>query len=80
MSDLKKYFNAEKARAAQMRYCQEHEVPLFAPADGQCGFCGHNIYEPTFDLSTGHANGYTVEEAATRLITGCPYCNHTFVD
>ena len=80
MSDLKKYYNEEKARAAQMRYCQEHEVPHFAPMDGYCHFCNRNIYVPVFDVSTGKAMGYSVEEAATSLITCCPYCHHTYVD
>lgn len=58
-----------KAVEAQTRFCEENEVPMFAPGDGYCEHCMNDIYAII-----------TVEEAGKRLITGCPHCNHSFVD
>ena len=56
---------------AQARYCHEHEVPLFAPADGYCSGCHMNIYGQ---------GGYSAEQAGQRAITRCPYCGRSFVE
>ena len=72
-------FHPEKAAKAQEAYCDEHEVPMFAPRDGICEHCGYNIYMP-INGSRGTIFGITVEEAGNRLITSCPFCNHSFTD
>lgn len=72
-------FDRKKAATAQEQYCDEHECPRFAPADGNCPRCGRNIYEPV-KTKTGMVYGFSVEYAEQHLITGCPYCNATFVD
>ena len=37
-------FCPAEAIKAQERFCEEHNVPLFAPAFGICPHCGTNIY------------------------------------
>jgi len=71
-----------EAAKAQERYCNEHEIPVFAPRNGWCASCGRNIYEPyTYRGREDHTYfGISVEEAGSRLITGCPHCNFSFVE
>lgn len=59
----------ELAARAQEAYCDGQEAPMFAPRDGICPACGRNIYE-----------ALTVEQAGTRLITGCPLCHYSFLE
>ena len=40
-------FSPTKANRAQIKYCDEHECPVFAPMNGVCYRCGYNIYLPT---------------------------------
>lgn len=76
-----KNYNAIEASQAQEGYCNEHKVPRFAPDNGWCSYCGRNIYEPyTYRGREEHTIGISVEEAGSRLITGCPHCNATFCD
>lgn len=70
---MDKTFDTEKAIAAQREYCNRTKAPHFAPLyDGRCYSCGQNIFAAT--------NGWTVEAAGKRLITGCPYCHASYVD
>lgn len=73
------YFNPGKASAAQERYCETNERPLFAPASGYCPHCRWNIYEPIISTD-GSYSGINVEEAGQKLITGCPHCRWSFVE
>lgn len=59
------------ARAAQEAYCERTGSPHFAPESGICYSCGRNIYG---------LRGVTVEEAGSRLVTGCPFCNVSYCD
>ena len=78
---MPKTYDVIRAADAQARYCEEHEIPLFAPTNGWCHECGRNIYEPyTYRGQEDRTIGISVEEAGSRHITGCPHCNHTFVD
>ena len=52
----------------QLEYCRKHNTPFFAPRNGICYSCGENIFK-----------GITESEAKNTLITGCPYCNYSFV-
>lgn len=62
----------------------------FGPADGRCWCCHQNIYaaegqEMIYSrrrwVPTGRMrSGISVEEARTRLTTGCPFCNRSYVD
>ena len=61
--------NIEKAKALQKKFCTLSGFPHFAPEDGICYKCGRQIYEKI-----------TTEEAESKLITGCPHCDSTFVD
>lgn len=72
------YFNHTKAQKAQEAYCDEHEIPTFAPAGGICPRCGYNIYLPT--VRRNHTFGITVEQAASTHITSCPHCSYSFVE
>lgn len=65
-------YNSEQARKAQKEYCEKNKVPHFAPWSGSCYSCHKNIYSAP--------NGYTVEYASMRLITGCPYCMASYCD
>ena len=70
-----------EAAKAQEVYCDEHEIPQFAPRNGWCSSCGRNIYEPyTYRREPIVTSGITVEEAGSHLITSCPHCNATFCD
>ncbi|MBE5807740.1 MAG: hypothetical protein E7317_05305 [Clostridiales bacterium] len=70
-----------EAAAAQKRYCEENEIPQFAPANGWCSACGRNIYEPyTYRGREEDTRGISVDAAGKRLITSCPHCNTTFCD
>lgn len=72
-------YNPKKAAKAQLAYCDQHEIPMFAPYDGLCLRCGRSIYLPT-NGSGGSVSGYTVEQAGSKHITGCPHCSATFCD
>ena len=63
--ETKETFDTLAAIRAQEKYCDENHVPHFAP-HGRCYSCGRDIY--------ASPNGYSVEYAASHLITGCPYC------
>lgn len=62
----------------------------FAPVDGRCWCCHQNIYaaegqEKIYSRRrwepTGRTlKGISVEEARTRLTTGCPFCYRSYVD
>ena len=67
-----KYYNFRLARDAQERYCDDNELPHFAPFNGICYYCGQNIYVPV-ERKNGMVCGISVEDAGKRLITGCPH-------
>lgn len=74
-------YDAVEAIKAQKRYCDEHEVPMFIPANGWCLNCGCNIFEPhTYRREPIRTFGIDVETAGSKLITSCPLCNATFCD
>ena len=72
-------FDPTKAAQAQEAYCNQREVPMFAPRNGLCYRCGYNIFLP-INGSHGSVLGVTVEDAGKKLITGCPFCNCSFVE
>ena len=81
MEKENKTYDTTEAIKAQTQYCDERLVPLFIPSNGWCDTCGRNIFEPyTYRGREDRTFGITVEEAATRHITGCPHCGKTFVD
>ena len=65
------YYNESEAIAAQKEFCKKNELPHFAPYDGYCFRCGHQIYGE---------NGIPVEKAKSTLVTGCPYCGTSYCD
>ena len=79
---MERRYNAVEAAAAQRAYCDEHELPQFAPDTGWCSACGRNIYEP-YEIRSGRETirvGIDVETAGRKLITSCPHCRTTFCD
>ena len=75
-------FNTKAAIAAQMKYCEEHDLPFFAPTPN-CYRCCTDIYkEHAYIGRYGGvgARGISVERAGSEHITGCPYCGQTFCD
>lgn len=83
-------YDSIKAYEAQKRYCEENEVPLFAPQ--RCYRCKQDIF-----ASIGHPvqilprrrlmlnfeqtrPGISVEKASSELICGCPFCYASFDD
>ena len=52
----------------QEQYCKEKDAPFFAPKPN-CWSCNRNIWDKI-----------TITQARTELITGCPYCNRSYVD
>jgi len=74
-------YDIEQAAQAQTDYCDAHKLPIFAPRDGECSFCGRNIYQLYIHHGkTDREFGISVKEAGSRLITSCPHCSHTFID
>lgn len=63
---------AALALAAQIRYCVTKGIPCFVDTGGRCIRCGKDIF--------AGESGYTEEYASTHQITGCPYCNRSFVE
>jgi hypothetical protein len=54
----------------QRDYCKRKTGgEFYAPSDGVSWCCRRNIWDKI-----------SKEQASTELITGCPYCNRTFVD
>lgn len=71
-----------KANEEQIKYCNEHGYPHFAPTKS-CYRCHQNIYEPkeNYNEWTGkYVSGYSVEYASNNLITGCPHCHYSFCE
>jgi hypothetical protein len=64
-------FDSTVAAAAQRRYCAAKSLPMFAPSDGRCGWCHGDI---------DGKGRYSVEEAGSGMITGCPICHRSFCD
>lgn len=62
----------KRACDAQEKYCYEKNLPHFAPSDGRCYSCSHDIYSGE--------RGYSVEKAGSQLITACPYCHSSYCD
>lgn len=67
--------NVRSAIAAQKQYCKDNKAPHFAPEDGFCWSCGHQIY-----ADAGSSTGRSIEYASTELITGCPHCHRSYCD
>lgn len=59
-----------RAVEAQERYCEENELPCYAPSNGRCPNCQRNIY----------LDGYGIRHASRNLITCCPHCHYSFVE
>lgn len=82
---VSKTYDPAAAVIAQRKYCDEHNAPFFAPT-GNIGYgcyrCNQNIYLPLGhdELFDRDSPGISVEEAATKLITGCPFCHYSFCD
>lgn len=64
-------YSREIASRAQEEFCEANNLPMFAPTSGICPNCGVNLYG---------RHGYSVQEAASALVSGCPQCHHSFVD
>lgn len=89
-------FSPYKASAAQLEYCQQNNLPHFAPNEYvqfKCHRCNQNIYAETGHpvaerLPRGKVRldysrdfpGIDVEMAGKKLITGCPFCGASFDD
>ena len=53
---------------AQIAFCKSIGTEYFAPLNGKCYRCGRDIYEKI-----------SLEDAGTRLVTGCRHCHYSFV-
>lgn len=73
-------FDPTAAAKAQEAYCDQHEFPMYAPANGICYRCGMNIYIPKSFRDHDAVYGFSVEDASKQLITSCPHCNYSFVE
>lgn len=72
-------YDPKRAIKAQILYCHREKVPMYAPPDGRCPRCGMQIYRE-LKTSYGYSLGITIERAESGLITGCPFCNYSFVE
>ena len=64
----------KKAIEAQEKYCNDNELPLFAPRNGVCWSCDKNIY------NTHKDNHIDLKQASGELVTGCPFCFKSYCD
>lgn len=70
---------------AQKKYCEEKQLPHFAPHTGRCWNCNQNIYADGRHVWAGkfdgrESAGITVEQAGKELVTGCPHCHRSYCD
>lgn len=72
------HYDTHEAYEAQRKYCDEHNVPLFA--DKYCPHCGKDIFGVYGIGGDKYRCGFSVECAGGTLITGCPFCNYSFCD
>lgn len=72
-------FDTVLAKQAQKEYCKSNGYPMFAPNNGICYSCGRNIYHKVV-YHSGNVGGISVKKAGSTLITGCPFCNRSYVD
>ena len=61
----------KKSIEAQKNYCQENRLPFFAPYDGKCYRCGHQLFGE---------DGISLKGAGNFHITGCPVCHYSFCE
>ena len=94
MKGVNSMYDSVKAYEAQEQFCKEHNVPIFAPGPQEgylCYRCNHNVYSVCRAVAlkdrrgvildnAAEVPGISVEEAGSRLITGCPFCHASFVD
>ena len=80
-----KEYDIAKAQEAQRNYLKKLAVQKpydwmskefakgrgFAPSSGYCFHCNKNVYD---------VGGISVEEAGSRVTTGCPFCHSSFID
>lgn len=71
-------YDINKSIIAQQKYCEDNNLPHFAPDNGYCWFCNRNIY--TKCEYVGHNTGISTMSAKNHLVTGCPHCNRSFCD
>jgi hypothetical protein len=69
----------EAAKIAQEEYCEENDVPMFAPYNGICPWCYKDIYKKC-SQEDETIKGYTARQAGRIHITSCPHCNTSFID
>ena len=55
----------------QRDYCDKINAPFFMPSDGFCYSCGQDIVTHFIDIGL---------KGNEELITGCPYCNYSYVE
>lgn len=77
---MDKTYDPTKAAKAQEAYCEQNEVPMFAPTSGICCRCGKNIFDPITYRDHDKTYGISVQDASTQLITSCHHCNYSFVE
>ena len=53
----------------QKQFCEKLGVSMFIPEDGKCWFCDKDIMDK-----------FSETECACKIITGCPFCNRSFVE
>ena len=71
MPKIKKRVSRQKFIQNQLDFCWENELPFFMPRDGYCYSCGE-------DIVTGFINAGL--KGNEELITGCPFCNYSYVE
>ena len=77
----KELFNSDKAKTAQIIFCQLNELHLLAPRNGICPYCERDIYKPVKHMTTPipYVTGITIDEAKKGLITSCPHCGKSYI-
>lgn len=68
--NLDSFYGKLKSEEKQELFCKTRNIPFFAPENGICYKCHKYIYDDT----------KTKEKADKENITGCPFCNKSFVE
>jgi hypothetical protein len=54
---------------AQKKYCLENNLPMFAPEQNKCEYCGEKFWD-----------NISLEECSNKLITGCHFCHQSYCE
>jgi len=70
--------NTTQGIISQGKYCIIKGLEFHIPEGAICPNCKQPIFEKRKRLVDNVESGFSVEDAASKHITGCPHCYYTF--